>query len=166
MTSSCKRTHLLNSSRELVSHFILQTSSDKPNCIQNHSWPKHCAFLVMFPYPIRRFIVRSRKVSKPRDLYLELSNRSEIWQAHRQYCCRCACQISKRCDDSNYQSRSFETSRDLTIRRLIQYWNRTLVAGRHYCVLVLGYAQPHCWSSLSPVCMRLEAEEHNITAAS
>ena len=32
----------------------------------------------------------SRKVSKPGDLYLELSNRSQIWQAHRQHCCpRC-----------------------------------------------------------------------------
>ena len=32
-------------------------------------------------YPKRRLSVRSRKVSKPGDLYLELSNRSEIWQA-------------------------------------------------------------------------------------
>ena len=29
-------------------------------------------------YPIRRLSVRSRKVSKPRYLYLELSDRSEI----------------------------------------------------------------------------------------
>ena len=34
-------------------------------------------------YPKRRLSVRSRKVSKPRDLYLELSDRSEIWQALR-----------------------------------------------------------------------------------
>ena len=59
----------------------------------------------------------SREVSKPRDLFLELSDRSEIWQALRQHCCRCACQISKRYDDLKYQSRGFETSRDLTIRR-------------------------------------------------
>ena len=77
----------------------------------------------LFQYPIRRLIVRYRKVSKPRDLYLGLSDRSEIWQAPRQHWCRCACQISKRCDDLNYQSRGFETSRDLTIRRLIRYWN-------------------------------------------
>ena len=80
----------------------------------------------LFQYSIRRLIVRSRKVSKPRDLYLELSDRSEIWQAPRQHCCRCACQISKRCDNLNYQSRGFETSRDLTIRRLIGYWNGAL----------------------------------------
>ena len=30
--------------------------------------------------------------------------------------CQCACQISKRCNNLNYQSRGFETSRDLTIR--------------------------------------------------
>ena len=47
-----------------------------------------------------------------------IASRSEIWQPHRHHCCRCACQISKRCDNLNYQSRGFETSRDLTIRRL------------------------------------------------
>ena len=46
-------------------------------------------------YPIRRIIVRSREVLKPRDLYLELSDRSEISRTLRQHCCRCACQISK-----------------------------------------------------------------------
>ena len=74
-------------------------------------------------YPKRRIFVRSRKVSKSRDLYLELSDRSEIWQALRQHCCRCACQISKRYDNLKYQSHGFETSRDLTIRRLFGYWD-------------------------------------------
>ena len=80
-----------------------------------------------FQYPIRRLVVRSRKVSKPRDLYLELYDRSEIWQAPRQRCCRRACQISKRCDNLNYRSRGIENSRDPTIRRLIGYWNRAPV---------------------------------------
>ena len=62
-------------------------------------------------YPKRRLFVRSRKISKPRDLYLDLSDRSEIWQALRQ---QCACQISKRYDNLKYRSRGFETSRDLT----------------------------------------------------
>ena len=74
-------------------------------------------------YPKRRLSVRSRKVSKPRDLYLELSDRSEIWQALRQQCCRCACQISKRYDNLKYQSRGFESLRDLTKRRLFGYWD-------------------------------------------
>ena len=74
-------------------------------------------------YPKRRLSVRSRKISKPRDLYLELSDRSEIWQALRQQCCRCACQISKRYDNWKYQSRGFETLRDLTKRRLFGYWD-------------------------------------------
>ena len=69
-------------------------------------------------YPKRHLIVRSREVSKPRDLYLELSDRSEIWQALRQHCCRCACQISKWYDNLKYQSHGFESSRDLTTRRL------------------------------------------------
>ena len=75
-------------------------------------------------FPIRRLIVRFRKVLKPWDLYLELYDRSGNWQAHWQQCCRCACQISKWCDNLKYQSRDLETSRDLTMRRLIGYWNR------------------------------------------
>ena len=74
-------------------------------------------------YLKRRLFVRSRKVSKPRDLYLELSDRSEIWQALRQQCCRCACQISKRYGNLKYQSHGFETLRDLTKRRLSGYWD-------------------------------------------
>ena len=74
-------------------------------------------------YPKRRLSVRSRKVSKPRDLNLELSDRSEIWQILRQQCCRCACQISKRYDNLKYQYRGFETLRDLTERRLFGYWD-------------------------------------------
>ena len=77
---------------------------------------KGCCFIswAPFQYPMRRLTVRSRKFWKPRDLYLELSDRSDIWQAPRQQGCRSACQISRRCDNLNYQSRGFETSRDLT----------------------------------------------------
>ena len=91
-----------------------------------------------FQYPIRRLMVRSREVSKPRDWCLELSNCSEIWQAHRQHCCRGACQISERCDKSHYQSRGFETSRDLAIRRLSGYWNGALVSAMVTCMIVLS----------------------------
>ena len=78
-------------------------------------------------YPKWRLSVRSRKVSKPRDLYLELSDRFEIWQALRQQCCRCACQIAKRYDNLKYRSRGFETLRDLTERRLFGYWDGALL---------------------------------------
>ena len=74
-------------------------------------------------YPKRRLSVRFRKVSKPRYLYLELSDRYEIWQAPRQQCCRCACQISKRYGNLKYQSHGFETLRDLMERRLFGYWD-------------------------------------------
>ena len=77
-----------------------------------------------FQNPIRRLIVRSRKVSKARHRMSKWPYRFEIWQAHRQQCCRCACQISEPSKNSKYKSRGFETLRDLTIRRLIGYWNR------------------------------------------
>ena len=86
--------------------------------------------VALFQYPIRRFIARFRKVLKPRDLYLELHGRSEIWQAHRQQGCRCACPISKRCDNLNYQSGDFETPREYLI--LIEYWNQTDMASLLY----------------------------------
>ena len=65
---------------------------------------------------IRRLIVRSREVSKPRDWQFKLSHRFEIWQAHRQHGCRCACQISERSYHSKYKSRGWEALRDLTLK--------------------------------------------------
>ena len=82
-----------------------------------------CLTKVPSQCPKRRLFVRSRKVSKPRDWYFKLSYRFEIWQAHRQHCCRSACQISERSDNSKYTSRGFETLRDLTKRRLFGYWD-------------------------------------------
>ena len=86
------------------------------------------ATMASFQYPTRRLIVRSCEVSKLWDLCLKLSDRSEIWQAPRQQCCRGTCQISKWCNSSNYQTCVFETSQDLTIIRLMGYWNGTLEA--------------------------------------
>ena len=87
-----------------------------------------CTALVCYQYqglePVSiseiRLSVRPRKVSKPRDLYLELSDLYEIWQVLRQQCCRCTCQISKRYVNLKNQSR-VETLRDLTKRRLLGY---------------------------------------------
>ena len=76
-----------------------------------------------FQYLVRRLVVRSREASKPPDLYLDWADRSEILTASRQHCCRGACQISKRCNNLSRQSRRFEASRDLMIRRLTEYWN-------------------------------------------
>ena len=60
---------------------------------------------------------RSREVSKPRDLGLIFSSHSEIWQAPQQQHCRNVCQIAERYDHYNIESRGFETSRDLVVRR-------------------------------------------------
>ena len=92
-------------------------------------YPPLCEHWAPSQYPKRRLSVRSRKVSKPRDRYFELSYRFEIWQAHRQHCCRSACQISERSGNSKYKSRGFETLRDLTERRLFGYWDGALVSG-------------------------------------
>ena len=60
---------------------------------------------------------RSREVSKPRNSFLNFSNRSEIWQAHRQQCCQAVRHISKRYEHCNIRYRGFVTSRDLSVRR-------------------------------------------------
>ena len=51
-------------------------------------------------------------------LGLRLFQSLKIWQAPRQQCCRDARLILERYDHPNIQSRGFETSRDLVIRRL------------------------------------------------
>ena len=87
------------------------------------------------------------------SLYLELSDRSEIWQAPRQYCRRNAGQISKRWNDLNYQSRSFKSSRDPTIKRLIGYWNWFLfimMASYHSYTSCIHY-WPFLWDKVLPV---------------
>ena len=68
-------------------------------------------------------LLRSREVSQPRDLYLELSHRSDIWQTYRPHCCQRDRQISKQCSNLTCRSRSFDTSWDLRIRLLIGYRN-------------------------------------------
>ena len=51
-------------------------------------------------------------------LVLDLSNRSENWQAPRKQRSRDASQISERYDYHNLPSCGYETSQDLTVRRL------------------------------------------------
>ena len=74
---------------------------------------------------------RSRKFSNPRDCLLKYSYCFDIWRAARQHCCRAACQISERLDDSKHRSRAFEALRDLTIRHLIWYRNGPQVSIAH-----------------------------------
>ena len=72
-------------------------------------------YWVPFQYPIRRLIERSREVSNGRHFYLELSDHDKIWQAPPLHCCRCACQISKRCDNLNCPSRAFARTSTPTV---------------------------------------------------
>ena len=71
--------------------------------------------------------VRSLKVSMPRDLWLGVSNRSEIRQASRQKCCRGASQILEQCE---HVKPNLAASR--AIRCLIEYWNRPWTGYFHY----------------------------------
>ena len=100
-------------------------------------------------YPIRRLIVRSRVVSKPRCWWFELSHRVEIWEEPRQQCCRGACQIPGRLDDYNHKPRGFEASRDLTIWRLIGYWSRSQVSvnedARNHHILLRPFPEIFSW---------------------
>ena len=121
-----------------------------------------------FQYPIRRFIIRSREVSNPRNdyLYLKLSDRSEIWQAFREHCCWCACQISKLCDNWYYQSRGFETSRNLTIRRLILYWNKVKLFYSIHSGTVTDYQMPNgAMPFASPLLLTIHATRLIISGA-
>ena len=118
----------------------------------NSMWPLLMQCLVAWApsqYAKKRLIVRSREVSKPRDWYFKLSYRFEIWQAHRQHCCRSACQISERSDNSKYKSRGFETSRDLTIRRLFGYWDGALVNAKPSPLPMMLYCQLRPWEQNS-----------------
>ena len=75
--------------------------------ISQGTWPR--------PLVTKRLIVGSRETSKPRDLGLDFCDRSGIWQAPRQLCCRGACQISERYDHINIESRGPATLWDPTI---------------------------------------------------
>ena len=70
---------------------------------------------------IRRLIIRSQKVSKAWDRWLEFYNWFEIWQASRQHGYGGACQIPRRYERFNIRSRAFETLQDLMIRDIMRY---------------------------------------------
>ena len=77
-----------------------------------------------FQYPIRRLIVRFCEVSKSRGLYLELSDRSEIWQTPRQHCCRC-----------NYQSLNYQSTGVFEMKHLFPYMRYASV-DLHFDILI------------------------------
>ena len=105
-----------------------------------------------FQYAKRRLIARSREVSKPRDLCLELSDCYEIWQAPLQHCCRCAVKFQSDTNILNTLYRALETLRDLTISVLsdietgpwssVKYhWHKNIchLVLVHWCVLLWTY---------------------------
>ena len=100
-------------------------------------------FHVFIPVPLvtkrdGRLAARSEEASMSRDSGLNISNRHEIWQAHRQQRCRAACQNSEKYNNYNTQTRGIETSRDLAVRRLSYHFvNRGQVSDkRSYCTIL------------------------------
>ena len=80
----------------------------------------------------------------------------DSWQAHRQQCCRSACQISERSDNSKYKSRGFETLREpfgywdgapMAVSLAVGYgtcnsWYRTFGTGQGWCALNIAWGLP------------------------
>ena len=136
--------------------FLLECTQNASNlnlCLEWISWQgMFLEYTALFWYSIRRLIVASREDSKPRDLYLELFDRSKIWQTHRQYYCQCVCQISKRCDDLNYQSRGFRDfmrSYDKTSYRILKRTKQSLwQSGLHWFVTEIVLSDNHRWRHL------------------
>ena len=70
----------------------------------------------------RYLTARSHEASKPQNWMLKLTYHSEIWQASWQYCCSGNCQISEWLKKFKPESRGFQTSWDLAVRRPSTKW--------------------------------------------
>ena len=128
------KTTILKMVMMILEDYVSREPSElNTHLIQPVFWFNNCNIGTWAPsqYPKKRLFVRSSKASKPRDWYFSLSYRFEIWQAHWQHCCRSACQISERLDNSKNKSRVFEALQDLTERRLFGYWD-----GAQFYVLI------------------------------
>ena len=93
-----------------------------------------------YQYPMGRIIVRSCEVSMQQDRLFKLSYRFGIEQAaQQQQCCWIACPLSKRSGNSKCKSREFETSLDVMIRRLTEYWNNHHTMARWNLINVIRF---------------------------
>ena len=90
--------------------------------------------MFLFQYPTRRLIVRSRKVSKSRVCIWNSPIALKFDRHLGSTPADAPVKFQSDWDNLNYWSRGFETSRDLTIRRLIRYWN---IAQGHIQAIVL-----------------------------
>ena len=73
-------------------------------------------------------IVTSASVCNCRVKLFNSQYRSEIWQAPRWWCCRPSCVMLERLETFEPESRGFETSRELAVRRPPAKWIEALVA--------------------------------------
>ena len=86
---------------------LVSNSFDTPGCAGNNWFLVDLVIHLPIFFRVVPLAVRSCKVSKQRDLYIELSDCSQIWQAPRQHCYPDASQILKRWDNLYHQSRGF-----------------------------------------------------------
>ena len=99
-----------------------------------------------FQYPIRRLIVRSRKVSDLRNWVSIYGYCSEIWHAAQQHCCCEVCQILQQLDICKGRSRVLEISRDLQNDVL---WDIETSSPQSKLGLCSANHRPGYWSNLS-----------------
>ena len=92
-----RQLHFLFNSLLMLSRRPMMWKTFSCHNLQLQRWAISCR--ARFQYAIKRPVIRSCEDTNPRDLYLELMDRSEFWQAHRQHCCRYASQISNWCDN-------------------------------------------------------------------
>ena len=97
------------------------------------------------PYVITKKILNSQN-RKPWHWFFQLSDGFEIWQVPWQSCCKtAACKMWKRYNDLSFQSRGFETSRDLKIGCLMGSRNCPTNRG------LARHAYKYMWHSGIPV---------------
>ena len=123
-------------------------------------------YLGPFQYRIS-LVERPCKVWNVWDRCLEICNHCEIWLAPRRHYYRGARKISKPYTHFNIQSHGFETSLDLTIRRLIKYWNGSVRNFGHACrytgcdgKMILKY--PFMRNIIRPNLLPIQFELHEI----
>ena len=89
------------------------------------------AFGTPFQYPMRRFIVKiSRRLKAAKFVFIIVRS---LWHSTSTLAALLTACLSNFKANLGCQSRIFETLRDLTIRRLIRYWN-----GAHMSSIPLG----------------------------
>ena len=113
--------------RELGDHLLTSDVGHPPAWLRRWIPPPEASKWSPSSHHPTRGVSYNIRYRRPSEIFIWIVWSLGIWQTHRQFCCWGACQISKWHDDVNHKSRSFEASRNLTIKPLLGYWNGFLV---------------------------------------